>query len=162
MALAVGTRAPAFELPAEPGGSASLASLTADGPALLAFYKPNCPVCQMSFPVFGEMARRYGGSLPVVAVAQEPLADARTWLDWKGFDGLALSDAPDWNVSRAFDIESVPTLVLVDGDGVIADVIGAWDKERVNALAARLGELTGGDTAPVTTDNDGLPSYKPG
>ena len=46
----VGARAPEFRLPRADGGEIGLAEITAQGPALLAFFKISCPVCQLTFP----------------------------------------------------------------------------------------------------------------
>jgi peroxiredoxin len=46
----VGARAPEFRLPRADGGEIGLAEITVQGPALLAFFKISCPVCQLTFP----------------------------------------------------------------------------------------------------------------
>lgn len=163
MPLAVGTRAPAFTLPASDGAPRSLAQLVAGGPAVLAFFKSTCPTCVLAFPVYGELARRYGEEVPVVAVSQDPLIQAVGWLREQGFEGLVLDDASDhYAVSAAFGIEVVPTLVLLNGDTTVERVVAAWDREATNALASLLGERTGRVTAPVSTPEDGRPVFKPG
>jgi peroxiredoxin len=163
MPVAVGDKAPFFELPAGDGSTRTLSDLTAAGPALLAFFKMSCPVCKMSFPVFGEMGRRYGDVLPVVAVSQDPVDQARPWLDERGFDAPVLDDARgNYAVSAAYELDTVPTLVLVGDGGEVLEVLQGWDREKVNGLAARLGDLTGRDGGPVSTPEDGLRPFRPG
>ena len=165
MTLVPGTIAPAFDLPARDGDRAriSLADLTSDGPALLAFFKSSCPVCRLSFPIWGELARRYGTAVAVVAVSQDPLAKARSWLDEADFLAPVVADSDDFATSRAYDLDTVPTLVLVGTDGRIIDASQGWDRNRANHWDLALAELTGLPSAgPVSTSSDGLPAYRPG
>jgi peroxiredoxin len=46
----VSARAPEFRLPRADGGEIGLEEIIAQGPALLAFFKTSCPVCQLTFP----------------------------------------------------------------------------------------------------------------
>ncbi|MGH9152316.1 MAG: TlpA family protein disulfide reductase [Acidimicrobiales bacterium] len=162
MPLAAGAPAPPFELPDGTGAPRSLAQLTAAGPALLAFFKTSCPTCGLAFPVVGELERRYGGAVPVAAVTQTPLAAALPWLEEHRFAGPVLDDERGrFSVSAAYQVRSVPTLVLVDGGRVVATSEG-WDRDRMNRWASDLGALTGRPAPPVTTEGDGRPAYKPG
>lgn len=163
MTIDVGTKAPAFKLPASDGHPRSLHDLVEGGPALLVFFKTSCPTCRLAMPVYGELARRYGDVVPVVAVSQDPLLKARPWLAEQGFEGVGLDDTPDrYAVSRAFGLAVVPTAVLVDGEGEVSDVVEGWQRDGVNRLAAGLGALTGRSTEPVSTATDGRPPRKPG
>ena len=163
MPLPPGAEAPSFELPAADGGTPrSLDDLTAVGPALLVFFKTGCPTCQLAFPVYAELERRYGDSVPVVAVSQDSLAKAVPWLEDKGFAGVVLDDASGgYAVSDSYAVRSVPTLVLVD-DGMVVATSEAWDRDRANAWAQQLGEATGRYVSPVSREGDGLPVFKPG
>lgn len=163
MTIAVGERAPAFKLPGSDGSPRSLGDLTASGPTLLAFFKTGCPTCQLAFPVYGEMERRFRDAAPVVAVSQDAMASTLPWLTDKGFDGIALDDVSNkYAVSAAFDVTTVPTLVLVGGDGSVVATAEGWSREDANAIASALGKLTGRPVEPVSTPADGLPPYKPG
>jgi thiol-disulfide isomerase/thioredoxin len=161
--LPPGTEAPTFELPSSDAGAPrSLGDLTRDGRAVLAFFKTGCPTCQLAFPVYGELERRYGDEVPVVAVSQDSMAKTVPWLEDKGFAGTALDDESDhYAVSRSYAVTSVPTLVMVDDGEVVATSQG-WDREAVNDWARRLGEMTGRETSPVSTEGDGRPAFKPG
>jgi peroxiredoxin len=162
MPIAPGTPAPPFSLPSLDGHPTTLADVTDDGarPAILAFFKTSCPVCQLAFPVYGELARRLmPNNVAVVAVSQDGPSTARPWLAERGFDAaaLALDDAHDgYAVSDSYGIRSVPTLVVIEADGTVGTVSEGWDRDAVNALAARFG------TEPVSTPADGLPAFKPG
>lgn len=162
MPLATGAAAPEFKLLDGTGTPRRLAEFTAVGPTLLAFFKTSCPTCVLAFPVIGELARRYGDAAPVVAVTQSTLATTLPWLEEAGFAGPVLDDERRrFEVSAAYGIRSVPTLVLVD-DGHVAATSEGWDRDRMNRWAADLGALTGRDGSPVTVEGDGRPLYKPG
>lgn len=129
---------------------------------LLAFFKDTCPVCALAFPVVGELARRYGDAVPVIAVAQDPPERAERWLGEYGMAGAYLDDSGGYPLSDAFEVGTVPSLFLLDG-GTVEEVSEGWDRDRYNdidsALAARTGRPSPG---PVSTPADGRPVFKPG
>jgi peroxiredoxin len=153
--LAASTPAPDFRLPLLDGGEASLHDLIAKGPVLLAFFKVNCPVCQLTFPFLDRI--RSSGRLPVYAVSQN---DARDTGDFHRRFGLSLpslldSEEAGFVVSNAFGISSVPTLFLIETDGSVARVIEGWSKSELE----RLGELAGVKPFRPT---DSVPEWKAG
>lgn len=162
MPLPAGADAPGFTLPDGDGVPRALADLTAAGPALLAFFRTSCPTCHLAMPVIAELERRYGDSVPVVAVTQSAVGSTRPWLHEAGFAGPVLDDETGrFGVSRAYDVQTVPTLVLVDDGRVVATAEG-WDRDRMNGWARDLGTRTARETAPVSTEADGRPAFKPG
>lgn len=165
MPLEPGSEAPEFALPAagDEREVLSLADLTANGSALLAFFKTSCPTCQLSFPVWGELARRYGDAVPVVAIAQDPLGKAREWLDERGFEAPVLDDSEGYIVSKAYELDAVPALVLVDPEGKVVDSSEGWHRDRANGWDARLAELAGRPSpGTLSPEDDGRPPMKPG
>lgn len=162
MPLPPGTEAPAFTLPDRDGAPRSLADLTAAGPALLVFFKTSCPTCHLAMPVIAELERRYGDAVPVVCVTQTSMGATLPWLAEAGFSGPVLDDEQGrFSVSRAYGVQTVPTMVLVDGGRVAATTQG-WDRDRMNGWATDLGTRTARETTPVTTEADGRPVFKPG
>lgn len=162
MPLAPGAAAPSFKLLDAGGTPRSLAELTAGGPALLVFFKTSCPTCRLAFPVIGELERRYGDAAPVVAVTQTDLATTTAWLAEHGFAGPVLDDErARFQVSNAYEVRSVPTLILV-ADGRVVATSEGWDRDRMNRWAADLGAATGRESPPVSVEGDGRPVYKPG
>jgi hypothetical protein len=145
--ISVGSRAP--DVPGAP-----------KGPHALVFYKVTCPTCQVVAPAFDRLARAYRGA--VAGVGQDP----RDRLD--GFSrefGMSLPSEPDlapYPVSDAYGIEHVPTLVVVDGGGQVADVVESWDRDGVNRASAALARSLGADPVVVSEPGDGLPAFRPG
>ena len=143
-----------FTLPRLAGGQASLREITAKGAALLAFFKVNCPVCQMTFPF---LERLQSERLPVYGISQNGPEDTR---DFNRHFGLTMpilldSEASGYAVSNAFGISSVPTLFLVEPDGTVSRVSEGWHKGDI----AHFGELAG---VNPFRPNDSVPEAKAG
>jgi thiol-disulfide isomerase/thioredoxin len=138
-------------MPIAPGAAAPALPPDVALPVVLAFFKKSCPVCQMAFPAYGRLADHAN----VVAVAQDH--DASDWLAERGFAGAVVDDSDGYPLSNACGIRTVPTLVVVEGDGTVGKVAEGWDRDAVNDIAARLGGV-----GPVSTQADGLPPFKPG
>lgn len=148
--LKKGARAADFTLPRLDGGETSLREMTAKGPALLAFFKVNCPVCQLTFPYLERI--RSADHLPVYGISQNGPEDTRDFNRHFGitFPTLLDAEAKGFVVSNAFGISSVPTLFLVEPDGTITHVTEGWHKSEIAQLGARAGinPFRPGDSVP--------------
>jgi peroxiredoxin len=144
-----------FRLPFLDGGEAGLRDLIAEGPALLAFFKVSCPVCQLTLPFLERI--RSSGRLPVFAVSQNDAGDTRAFQQrfGVGLPTLLDSEQDGFPVSNAFGISSVPTLFLIEKDGSVARVIEGWSKAEVESL----GVLAG--VKPFRA-NEAVPEWKAG
>jgi len=129
------------------------------GTRSLFFYKVTCPVCQLSAPVTQRIEEAYPGT--VAGIGQDPdeklLAFAREYR-WT-FDSTP--DLPPYDVSEAYGIRVVPTVVLIH-DGVVDDVVESWDRDGYNRVSSRLAGLTGRTAVAASEQGDGLPSFRPG
>ena len=56
----------------------------------------------------------------------------------------------------------MPTLVVVDGAGRVADVVESWDRDGVNRASATLATLLGAEPSVISEPGDGLPDLRPG
>jgi peroxiredoxin len=159
--LELGTTAPPFSLPGD-DGDVSLADLTEDMPALLAFFKTTCGTCKLGFPVYGELARRHGHAVNMMAISQDDLSRSREFLDQHGWDAAVIEDeSSGYATSAAYDLPGVPTLYLVGRSGTIDHAASAWDRAAANELDRVLATISGATPSPVSTD-DGRPDFKPG
>ena len=147
--IAVGDAAPLV-----PGG------VVHEGPVALVFYKVTCPVCQMAAPKIDALARSYPGR--VVGVGQDPPDELERFGREFRMDIAAVADVPPYDVSNAYGIETVPTLFVIDGAGVVADEVVSWDRAGYNRASARLAELLGVEPVTVSEPSDGLPPFRPG
>jgi peroxiredoxin len=131
-----GKHAPAFELELLGGGRMSLAEILAGGPALLAFFKISCPVCQMTFPFLERLHQ--AGAIRIFGISQNDASDTREFNQEFGvtFPTLLDSEENDFPASNDYGISSVPTMFLVSAAGTIAYVIEGWRKKDVESLAS--------------------------
>jgi len=53
-------------------------------------------------------------------------------------------------------------VVVVDGDGRVADVVESWDRDGVNRASSTLAALLHREPVIVSEPGDGLPEFKPG
>ena len=149
-------------MPIEPGTRAPrIEGVTfGDGPVALLFYKDTCPVCQMTAPLTAAFEAAVPGRL--VGVSQDDAARTARFAEHHGFAAASVVDAPPYDASNAYGVESVPTLVLVGADGVVADVSGAWDRAAWNRIGASLAAAVGVPAFTVSEEGDDLPAFRPG
>jgi peroxiredoxin len=150
-----GSRAPDFRLPRLDGGTTALQGILANGPALIAFYKTTCPVCQLTFPFLERIHK--AGTLPVYAISQDDAEDTREFNRELGLTLPTLLDTgrSGYPASNAFGISSVPTAFLIERDGGISRVIEGWSKREIESL----GGLAG---VEAIRPGDNVPEWKPG
>ena len=153
--LDTGSRAPAFRLSRLEGGEVTLAELTAGGRVLLAFFKVTCPVCQLTMP-FLERLHASGG-IEICGISQNDPADTREFNTYFSatFPTLLDSEDDDFPVSNLYGISSVPTMFLVEPDGIISRVIEGWNRKDMEALSAIAG-------TPLFRSADNVPAWKAG
>src|ERR1035437_1485733 len=73
--LDTGSPSPDFHLAPLGGGNITLAEILAGGPALLAFFKISCPICQLTFPFLERI--HAAGTLRIYGVSQNDARDTR-------------------------------------------------------------------------------------
>jgi hypothetical protein len=148
MAIAKGTVAP-------PVGGVDVR-----GPHALVFYKTTCSVTQMAGPAIARVGDGNPGA--IVGVGQDPPDALDAFASEHGWAFPQVPDLAPYPVSDAYGIVSAPTVVVVDGDGLVADVVESWDRHGLNRASAALAELIGADVVVASTPDDGLPDFKPG
>jgi peroxiredoxin len=139
--IEAGSRAPEFQLTDLEGRKQSLQALLARGPVLLAFFKVSCPVCQMTFP-FLQRLHESGGGVAILGVSQDNAADTRRFNAEFGVTFPVLLDDAGYKVSNAFGLSSVPSLFLIEPDGVVSQSWCGFIKKDLEALGQRLGAAT--------------------
>jgi len=148
MAIDIGAVAPPIE------------GVPADGPRALVFYKATCSVTRMAGPPLARLGAAYPGT--VVGVGQDPPQDLDAFAADLGWGFPQVPDLAPYAASDAYGIASAPTVVVVDRDGVVADVVESWDRDGMNRVTATLAGLLGEEPVTLSTPDDGLPDFKPG
>jgi peroxiredoxin len=151
--LQSGAKAPDFRLPRLDGGEITLAEIIAGGPALLAFFKVTCPICQLTFPF---LERIHSPAAPVYGISQNNAEDTAEFNREFGVTFPALLDSQErFEVSNAFGISTVPTLFLVERDGTVSHVVEGWQKKEIEWMGERAG------VAAIRV-SDNVPAWKAG
>jgi hypothetical protein len=148
MAIVLGTPAP------------DAAGVDLEGPRALVFFKVTCGTTQLATPAIERLAQAYPGR--VVGVGQDPPAALEDFARTYALTLPIVQDQPPYPASDAYGIVSAPTLVVVDGAGIVVDVAESWDREAWNRASGTLATLLGAAPAPVSEPGDGLPDFKPG
>jgi len=139
--VAAGAKAPDFRLASLAGSPQSLADILAGGPALLAFFKISCPVCQLTAPYLERLAANQGRRrLQVIGISQDDAGATRGFGNRFGLTFPTLLDASEQNypASNAYGITSVPTMFLIEKNGIVSRSFAGFSKrdfEEIGALA---------------------------
>ena len=133
------------------------------GETLYAFFKTTCPTTKMSWPYL-ERIRRIadGGDLSILAVSQDDAVETEAFNRRLGIHVKTLYDLPPWRASDALGLTSVPAFILVDRQGVVRDGAVGFQKQKMEAFAARAAELAGRAAEPLFRSGESVPAIKPG
>ena len=132
-----------FAFPAGPTRTAT--------PTLLCFVKEDCPTCNLVMPLL--QALHDSGDVTVLAPGQT--AEGNLVLAERHHLTLPLLDDSILKVSFAYDVETVPLVLLADAEGAEIDRLVGFDRAEWQAFFAA--------HAPnATVDWQALPSWRPG
>jgi peroxiredoxin len=150
-----GTQAPAFRLSGLDGTPRSLEDILAGGPALFAFFKISCPVCQLTAPYLQRLSAH--NAIQVIGISQDEAGATRGFLERFGVTFPTLLDlaSEGYPASNAYGLVSVPSLFYVERDGIIAQSFSGFSKRDFLEIGTRTG------VAPFQPD-DHVPEWKAG
>jgi peroxiredoxin len=158
-ALDPGTSFPSIALRDETGAPAAAPG----GETLYAIFKTTCPTCEFTWPYL-ERIRRIGNGkgLSILAVSQDDSAKTKEFASRTCTELPTVYDPNPWPASDALGLTTVPTLFRVGADGVVAETILGFDRERLRALARRAAALAGTPPVELFHPEDQAPAIKPG
>jgi peroxiredoxin len=158
-----GKAAPAFTLPGLDGKNVSLAEALKKGPAVAAFFKVSCPVCQFTFPF---LQRIYeicgGGKMTVWGISQDDAADTKEFCGEFGIKFPALVDGEGYPTSNQYGLTNVPSIFLIAPDGKVTATSIGFDKAVLEQIAAEAARASGKPAAPLFRPGEVVPDFKPG
>jgi peroxiredoxin len=158
-----GNTAPGFSLKALDGKEYSLESLLERGPAVLAFFKISCPVCQFTFPFLQRIFERTAGqSASVIGISQDDARDTKEFNQEYGVKFPTLVDDAGYPASNAYGLTSVPTIFLVAPDGKVKVSCMGFDKAALETIARELEQHQTISAAPLFRPDEVVPDFKPG
>lgn len=137
--LEPGGHAPSFQLSTLNGASLALKDVLAKGPALLAFFKVGCPVCQLTFPFLERVAGN--DAMQIIGISQDDTKATQEFNQRFGvsFPTLLDESKKGYPVSNEFGISSVPSLFLVETDGSISKAFSGFSKRDLEEIGERTG-----------------------
>lgn len=133
------------------------------GPKVLIFYKESCPTCRFGLPIYDRLHGAFAATgFPMYGVIQNTPDEARAFAREHGIRMPQLVDDSPYEASRAYHLLSVPTMVVIDGEGQVALVSPAFVKADVRRAAALLAEAAGDPVPELFADDEDVPALRPG
>ncbi|HSQ60927.1 MAG TPA: redoxin domain-containing protein [Acidobacteriota bacterium] len=159
-----GDPAPGFDLPLVGGGFRGLADVVQPGGGVILFLKATCETSRLVAPRLQPLARALEKEERLfLAVAQEDEAGARALRDELGLRYPIVWEGPPYAASAAYDVTTVPTLLVVDGAGFVAERVEGFVKREYLELGAGVEQaLALGDIPAVLEGPESLPDLQPG
>ncbi len=122
------------------------------GLQLIAILQTDCPTCRLVTPYLSKLAN---DSAPVTAISQDGEDATREFVRQMDIR-FPIECDPGFELSRRFNVVTVPTLYILDEQKRIVRKEPGFDKNALNEVAALFGH------APIATPYDGAPASKPG
>lgn len=163
--IVAGNTAPDFSLKTLDGKEVSLTGLLERGPVVAAFFKISCPVCQFTFPYLERLYRRYGGDgVTFLGISQD---DARDTKDFAKEFGVTFPMALDekqkgYVASNAYGLTNVPTIFLIEPDGIVKVSCMGFDRKDLESIASALADRKKIAPAALFRAGESVPDHKPG
>jgi peroxiredoxin len=156
--------APDISLPRLGGKQFSLREALKQGPAVVAFFKISCPVCQFTLPYLERIYRAYPqGRYTLVGVSQDEDNYTEEFAREFGITfPLALDDVDKYLASTAYDLTNVPTAFLVAPDGEVRLTIVGWDRRDMERLNAEVAKASGIAPVPLFQPGEKVLDSRPG
>lgn len=140
--LRVGTQAPNFELPTPEGKKVQLSDFKGKY-VLIDFWASWCPDCRRISPNVEAIAKEYQGKdLAVLAVSFD--IDKEAWVKYINRNGVPVNEVhvselkkmKESAVAKAFGVQWIPSLYLLDKDGKV--LLATVEVSKVEAMVKTL------------------------
>ncbi len=163
--LNAGQTAPGFSLKGLDGNGYSPEELLRRGPVLAAFFKISCPVCQFTFPFLQRLYERYGSEdATFLGISQD---DAKATAGFAKQYGITFPMALDekekgYPASNAYGLTNVPTVFLIEPEGIVRVSSMGFVKNDLEQIAATLAERRKIAPSALFRANESVPANRPG
>ena len=163
--IVAGNISPNFSLKSLDGKEFSLPAALRKGPAVLAFFKVGCPVCQFTFPFLERLYQRNKSSnVTIVGIGQNGPEKTAAFLKEYGVTFPVLLDPEEkgYIVSNAYGLTMVPTLLFVDADGSVLVSSMGFVKADLESIANQLMDRVKDSQTPLFLPTESVPAIRPG
>jgi peroxiredoxin len=162
--IVAGNTAPGFSLQSLDNKAYSLNALMESGPVVATFFKVSCPVCQFTFPFLERLYKRYGGDgATFLGISQDDAKSTTKFAKEYGITfPILLDDENGYVVSNAYGLTNVPTIFLIDTEGIVKVSSTGFDKKDLETIAAHLAERRKISLTPLFRPDEVVPVNKPG
>jgi cytochrome c biogenesis protein CcmG/thiol:disulfide interchange protein DsbE len=137
-----GAPAPEFNLAALSGGATSLAGHSGRV-VLLDFWATWCEPCRLSFPEYQALAGRYGDRVAVVGISEDDEAGGIGHFVKETGASFPVAWDGDKTVARSYQIKSMPTLFIIDQNGLVRFVHSGFRPGDEASIQAAIDSLLG-------------------
>lgn len=128
--------APEFSVELMDGGQFSLAENKGKKYIILDFWATWCPPCRAAMPVLEKIAEKYKEKdVIVIAVNQQETPDKiKKFLEQNDLHPTVALDSG--SIGNLYEVSALPTMVIIDKEGMIQDYIEGFDPEIEQRLLA--------------------------
>jgi peroxiredoxin len=140
--------APAFRAISQDGMEVDSASVVGDRPVVLVFIKDGCPCSTSAEPFYARLHAAFGDEATFLGVIDGDRTVASRWVGDHGTPYPVLAD-PSLEIVRSFDVRNSAYVALIDRAGQIEALWPGYSEGILDAISARLADLTGLDQADV-------------
>jgi thiol-disulfide isomerase/thioredoxin len=121
LAVEAGDRAPAWSGKDFAGRVVEFPAVNAGQPTVIVFWATWCGYCRAFMPYLKDIAADYaeqGVRIVAINAKEDGSGNPRSYVRGLGFEPIAIADGDD--IAAAYDIEFIPGLLIVDGNGTVA------------------------------------------
>jgi peroxiredoxin len=115
--LAIGAKAPDFELKTLAGETVKLSNLKGKK-VMLNFWATWCPPCKEEMPAMEKLSKQAGKDVVILAVNIDPQLDVQGFIDENKITFPIPLDTED-KVNETYQVLSIPTTYFIDSKGII-------------------------------------------
>jgi len=121
LGVEAGDRAPRWQAFDFNGESVAFPGVAEGNPVVVVFWATWCPYCKAFMPYLKEIEADFherGVKIVTINAKEDGRGDPKAYVENLGFPMIAIRNGNV--IARAYDVEFIPGLLIVDGDGMVA------------------------------------------
>ena len=126
-------------------------------------FNTGCTACLFTFPFPDQLHRAYTRDpLEFRDTSQNTAENSRLFCEKFGITFPIAIDADSYHASKSYVFDSVPTILLVDREGIIRFRLTGFSKAGLIRLSEEIARMANRPPAPVFLPSERVPETKPG